>query len=629
MSNLPFKPSKNDEPKLSSPFDEISSEGETPTLAHDTFEEVVEQQTYTLPKAESPFTAPPVNTSAPSEAPAQPAQPAPPVLRRDRRRAETEDVSTPEFPSFPTSPQDAPEGSQSLPESLPSAPAQDDTKSVSAARDNALQVAEMLIEMLERAVAKTSFTYEKDDYNRSLTEIRNQAEKLSTTSLPSILAQNSIWVFEMQKLSDKLAKQQDSIAAETNETGEKASAAKNIPSVETIDFSQPVVTEEELEAEERRNKAIQRLPQSVKDAVSRLYELLLDDSVSEITINGSQFVGFKRNGQRFVDPNITFPSTEVYHAIMNSFILPLTNTNDRIGSTEYLIESQLMLDDNSGKRPQIARVHMLVPPGRTEAYITIAKKSRDRKTLDMMTESGTMTRDMAELLKALVRGRSTIIFSGSSGSGKTTLLEAMSQYFDTSDRVALIEEIEELIIPVTDIVPMHAYQPKPGEDQNKAITLEWNVKQVNRIRPDRIVVGEIRGSEMGAFLQAANSGITGSMTTVHANSPQDAIRRMMNLVNSGNSKSEEAIYRDMAATIQVIVQLEAIDGRHIISQIEEVTSTVTSGAKGIQTQTLYRYDKMKDQFVFENRVSENFTNYLKQYGVDAPNPRQQQPLRRG
>jgi pilus assembly protein CpaF len=141
------------------------------------------------------------------------------------------------------------------------------------------------------------------------------------------------------------------------------------------------------------------------------------------------------------------------------------------------------------------------------------------------------------------------------------------------------------------------------------------------MRPDRIIVGEVRGAEMAEFLTAANSGADGSMTTVHANTPQQAINKMLSLSSKDeNAKSEASLLRDIASTVQVIVQMSIIDGRHIVSQIEEVSNTVNKNTMGIQTSTIYRFDRNTGRFNFENRISDEFQMFLKQRGVEVTNP---------
>lgn len=395
------------------------------------------------------------------------------------------------------------------------------------------------------------------------------------------------------------------------------------PSIENLSFTKEEAYQNALDLQKRREVAINMLPAHLKRSINKLFEHLTDDTSSEVTINGPKSIGFKRAGQRFIDNEIDFIDTETYHAIINDFLLPLTNTHERIGTTPYLIEGQLNIPDpeNSSRLPMIARMHILTPPAVEVAQITIAKKARNQLTIDSMVQNGTMTTDMGKFLKDVAKGRATIVFSGLSGSGKTTVLEAMSREFDISDRIVLVEDTEELSLNSSSVVSLLSHQSRPGENAENSVTLEWLVRQANRMRPERIIVGEVRGAEMAEFLTAANSGADGSMTTVHANSPQQAINKMISLsMKSASVKSEASLLRDIASTVQVIVQMSIIDGKHIVSQIEEVSNTVNRSTMGIQTATIYKYNRNDGRFNFETRVSDEFQMFLKQRGVEVSNP---------
>jgi Flp pilus assembly CpaF family ATPase len=392
-------------------------------------------------------------------------------------------------------------------------------------------------------------------------------------------------------------------------------------SIENLRFEE-VISESKLEEIRRREVAINNLPASLKKAIHELFELITDDTSSEVVMNGPKTIGFRKAGQRYIT-DIDLVDTKTYHSVINSFLLPLTNTEDRIGTTPSLIEGQLVIPDNENptRRPLVARVHVVAPPVLTNAVVTISKKARNRFTIDDMVNSGSMTRDMGQFLKDLARGRVTIVTSGLSGAGKTTLLEALSREFDVNDRVILIEDVEELSLPLADVVELKSHIARPHESTDNNVTLEWLVRQANRMRGDRIIVGEVRGSEMAEFLTAANSGADGSMTTVHADTPQKAINKMMNLsLKAPGTNSEASVLRDIASTVQVIIQMARIDGRHIVSQIEEVSDTVNKNTLGIQTSTIFKFNRTTGMFEFENRPSDEFLSFLKQRGVDIKLP---------
>jgi pilus assembly protein CpaF len=363
---------------------------------------------------------------------------------------------------------------------------------------------------------------------------------------------------------------------------------------------------------------IDSFSEDVRENALRLLQKISDDESSEVLLNGPDNIVFKTNGIRYYANNISFPDTETYHKVINAVILPNTDTEDRIGTTEYLIEGQLELFDADypSAPPLVARVHIIAPPAVKNAIVTIAKKAKRQFRTEDLLNSGSMNRQMAEFLKAIARGRVTTVFSGLSGSGKTTLLEAMSYDFDENDRVVVVEDTAELRLPLADVVALRSTSHKPGQKVDRVVTLEWLVQQANRMRPDRIIVGEVRGPEMAAFLTAANSGADGSMTTVHASSPAQTLDKIASLaLNSETSKSLESINRDIANTVQIVVQTTLVDGRHIISNIDEISNTVTQGGRQISRQPIFEYDRNQNRFHAVGRPSESLQQFLAQRGV--------------
>ena len=383
--------------------------------------------------------------------------------------------------------------------------------------------------------------------------------------------------------------------------------------------SEPDEDDEYEDYDERaRREEIASLSDDAKENAKRLLKRIADDESSEVLLNGPNEIMFKVNGTRYYDREIKFEDIETYHSVINTLILYETDTKDRIGTSFHLIEGQLELPDyeNPGSPPLIARVHVLAPPVTKAAKVTIAKKAKKQFQLDDLQARGAMSAPMAAFLKACAHGRATVVFSGVSGSGKTTLLEAMSYYFDENDRVIIVEDTSELKLPLSDAVYLLSTSRKPGQDLAEIVTLEWLVAQANRMRPDRIVVGEIRGGELAEFLSAANSGADGSMTTVHASSPRQTIEKMLSFaMKSPSAKNEKSVYRDIASTVQIIVQTALIDGRHVISQIEEVSDTVLTNGSGIATTPLFEHNRNTGHFTATGRPSDALQQFLAQRGV--------------
>lgn len=355
----------------------------------------------------------------------------------------------------------------------------------------------------------------------------------------------------------------------------------------------------------------------VEESAAVLLQLIGGDESSEVLMNGPSDIMYKSAGARYHVSNIDFHDIETYHRVINEYLLPHVDTKERITDHSYLVEGQLTLTDDPNMPPQLARVHIVAPPVVAAAKVTIAKKSRTSLTVDDIVARGSMTRSMGEFLKSVARGRATIVFSGLSGAGKTTLLEAVSHHFDQNDRIVLVEDTPELRLPAADVVPMTTTSSKPGVDPASVVSMEWLVRMTNRMRPDRIIVGEVRGGEMGEFLVAANSGADGSMTTVHAADPRRTLDKVLGLaMKAEGAKSETSVSRDIASTIQLIIQLGLIDGRHVITHIEEVSHTIRQETGVIATTTIFEYDRATDRHIARNPPSEGFISFLGQRGVN-------------
>jgi pilus assembly protein CpaF len=383
----------------------------------------------------------------------------------------------------------------------------------------------------------------------------------------------------------------------------------------------PFATDEELEDDgEELDPELSGLPEDVVDSLDRLMEEIISDDSSEVLMNGPQEIHYKKNGIRYHIPEINFRDVKTYHHIINKFVLEFTDTKDRIGEDSFFIEGQLELEDprDSNLPPTVARVHVMAPPVVKFAKVTIAKKAKNPFTIDEIANRGSMTLQMAEFMKAIARGKVTTILSGVSGSGKTTLLEALSFHFDQNDRIIVVEDTPELNLPVTDVVYMASTKPKPGEDKSKATTLEWLVSQTNRMRPDRIIIGESRGGEFAEFLLAANSGADGSMTTIHASDPRRALNKMAALAaKAGTGQDERSINKDISSTVQLIIQAAKIDGQHVITHIEEVSNTIREQTGAISTTTLFEYDRYTGAHVAKNQPSEQLKKFLAARGVNV------------
>lgn len=357
-------------------------------------------------------------------------------------------------------------------------------------------------------------------------------------------------------------------------------------------------------------------PPHIQNAAQRLLDYIGDDECSEVLLNGPNECSRKVRGTRYHCPDVMFGDGQTYHDVLNEVVLPYMDTRERINNRNVLIEGQMMLPAVGNKPPMTARVHIIAPPGVTYAKVTIAKKPRTDLALDDMASNGTLSREMAEFLKACARGRATMLVSGPTGAGKSTMLQALTHHFDQNDRVVVIEETPELRLPLGDVVYLKASLEKPGMNATELFTLDFWVRQANRMRMDRVVVGETRGAEAAEWLIAANSGAEGSVTTIHADSPRRALDKMLALANkSATATSEAQLRREIAATIDVVIQMGLVDGKHVVTGIEEIVNTVVIQTGQIQSNTLFSFDRAKNQQVVKGRPTDEFIVRLGSRGV--------------
>ncbi len=238
--------------------------------------------------------------------------------------------------------------------------------------------------------------------------------------------------------------------------------------------------------------------------------------------------------------------------------------------------------------PDGSRVNAIVPPLAIDGpALTIRKFRRDKLTLEQLTKYGTVSPEGAEILKVIGRCRINSLVSGGTGSGKTTLLNCLTRYIDSDERIITCEDAAELQLQQPHVVRLETRPPNlEGEGQ---VTMRDLVRNCLRMRPERIIVGEVRGAEAFDLLQAMNTGHDGSMGTLHANSPREALSRLESMITMGGFSLPSRTIREMVcASIDVIVQVERLrDGSRRITHITEVM-----GMEGdvVITQDLFLYE---------------------------------------
>jgi len=307
-----------------------------------------------------------------------------------------------------------------------------------------------------------------------------------------------------------------------------------------------------------------------------LEELLEEDNITEVMVNHSQQIYVERSG-RLEQVDKTFSSDKAVLGVIERIVAPIGR---RIDESSPMVDARLR--DGS-------RVNAIIPPLAIKGpCLTIRKFRRDMFGPDDLQRIGSFNRQIAEFLEVCVGARKSIVISGGTGSGKTTTLNILSSYIPENERIVTIEDAAELQLPQAHVVSLET-KPPNIEGQGE-IRIRDLVRNSLRMRPDRIVVGECRGGEALDMLQAMNTGHDGSLTTLHANTPRDAISRLETMVlMSGMDLPVRAIREQIASAIDIIVQQTRFaGGRRVITHVVEVT-----GMEGdiITTQDIFSFQQ--------------------------------------
>jgi pilus assembly protein CpaF len=313
-----------------------------------------------------------------------------------------------------------------------------------------------------------------------------------------------------------------------------------------------------------------QLPNTIRDQLTHdilnellgfgpLQQLLDDPDISEIMVNGAKKVYIERKGM-LIKTNVTFDDDSQVLRIIDRIILPIGR---RIDTDSPTVDARL---------PDGSRVNATIPPVAIDGpTITIRKFNKGKLSIDQLIDSGTLTKQMADLLRACVVSHMNIIISGGTGSGKTTLLNALSSFLPEDERIITIEDAAELKLQQDHVLRLET--KAPNIEGKNAVTLRELVRNSLRMRPDRIVVGEVRGGEALDMLQALNTGHDGSLTTLHANTPRDAISRLETMcLMSGMDLPMRALREQIASAIDLIIQIARLrDGSRKVTYITEVS----------------------------------------------------------
>ena len=335
-------------------------------------------------------------------------------------------------------------------------------------------------------------------------------------------------------------------------------------------------------AREDRNQIIKEVLEEAL-GLGPLEDLLADDSVSEIMVNGRDNIFVEKSG-RVQKTTVTFTSNQQLRNVIERIVTPLGRRIDE--KTPYV---DARLKDGS-------RVNAIIEPLSIDGpAVTIRKFAKRAITPKDYVEWGTMTQSMVDFLRICVENGLNVIVSGGTGSGKTTLLNVLSSFIPATERIITVEDAAELQLKQVHVVRLES-RPSNMEGTG-AVTIRDLVRNTLRMRPDRIVVGECRGGEALDMLQAMNTGHDGSMTTVHANSPREAIGRLETLVMmAGMELPARAIREQISGAVDLIIQISRLsDGSRKIISITEVV-----GMQG-ETVTLQEIFRYKEEGFDKNR----------------------------
>jgi pilus assembly protein CpaF len=306
-----------------------------------------------------------------------------------------------------------------------------------------------------------------------------------------------------------------------------------------------------------------------------LEQLLSDPAITEIMINGPRQIYIEQAGKLTLSA-VTFESNAQLLQVIDRVV---SSIGRRVDESSPMVDARLK--DGS-------RVNVIIPPlALNGATMTIRKFSAEKMNVDDLISYQTMTREMAEFLRACVRGRLNILVSGGTGSGKTTTLNVVSGFIPDDERIITVEDAAELQLHQDHVVTLESRPP--NVEGRGRISIRDLVINCLRMRPDRIVVGECRGGEALDMLQAMNTGHDGSLTTVHANNPQDTMNRLETLVlMAGAELPSRAIREQIASAIDIVVQQARLrDGTRKVVNISEVV--------GIEGERI----KIQDIFLFK------------------------------
>jgi len=341
-----------------------------------------------------------------------------------------------------------------------------------------------------------------------------------------------------------------------------------------------------------------------------LEPLLSDPTISDILVNSYANIYIERRG-KLEKTSISFKDDEHLRRVIERIV---STVGRRIDEAQPMVDARL---------PDGSRVNAIIPPLALDGpVLSIRRFGTNPLKMPALIENGALTKEIAILFEMCVRARLNIVISGGTGAGKTTLLNALSAYIPANERIVTIEDSAELQLQQPHVVRL---ETRPPNIEGKGEVAQRDlVRNALRMRPDRIVIGEVRGGEAIDMLQAMNTGHDGSLTTIHANTPRDALSRLETMIQmTGMRLSDRAMRQQIASAVNVVIQVARLtDGTRRITSISEIT-----GMEGETT-------AMQEVFQFERTgvdstgkvigrfrttgIRPRFAERLKQYGMQLP-----------
>ncbi len=349
-----------------------------------------------------------------------------------------------------------------------------------------------------------------------------------------------------------------------------------------------------------REKLIEEIVQDVV-GYGPITPLLEDDSITEIMVNGPDRV-FVESGGVIRPAGVRFRDERHLMQVIERIV---AQVGRRIDEGSPMVDARL---------PDGSRVNVVIPPiSRVGPVLTVRKFARNRMGLDDLVRLGTLPEKTAEFLRRCVHARLSILVCGSAGAGKTTLLNVLSSWIDRSERIVSIEDTAELRLDHPHWIQLESRPPNiEGKGE---VTLRDLLRNALRMRPDRILVGEVRGAEAWELIKALNTGHEGGMSTIHANSPEEALEKLAQyLMETGSQVPPEVLYRWIADAIHLVVHVRRYrDGVRRVASVVEVDGADRSGVR-VRELVAFRYGlengEMSGRFVqvgVPRRVAEEFS----------------------